>query len=133
MGLGWASPDPGLGMAIEMLRGNTGDVGDIVVIGQRLSGKGFAPKDPPPAFNQVQPGRSHRNEGVLDAGMNVEPLPDGSTGVAGEIVGNQVEVSARVRAVHGLKERQIATGVARKSGLGQRLASAWPSRTERDP
>jgi hypothetical protein len=52
MGLGRPSPDPRLGVAVELLSGDAGDIRDIVVIGQRLPGKGFAPEDPPPAFNE---------------------------------------------------------------------------------
>jgi hypothetical protein len=37
--------------------------------GQRLARERLAPKDPPPIFNQVQPGGADRNEGVLDARM----------------------------------------------------------------
>ena len=92
MRLGRASPDPGFGVAIEVLGGDPGHVGNVVIIGQRLSREGFAPEDAPPALNQIEPGRSHRNEGVLDARMGFQPLPDGATGVAGEVIGNQVEV-----------------------------------------
>ena len=124
MGLGRPSPDPGFGMAIEVLGGDPGHEGNVVIIGQRLSRKGFAPEDPPPALNEIEPRRSHRNEGVLDAGMGFEPLPDRPAGVAGEVIGNQVEVARRVGAVQGLKELQVPRGVARKSGLGQRVPIA---------
>jgi hypothetical protein len=82
MGLGWASPDPGSRVAIEVLCRDSGHVGNVMIISQRLSGEGFAPEDPPAAFNQIEPGRSDRNEGVLDAGMGFEPFPDGTTGMA---------------------------------------------------
>ena len=50
---GRASPDPGFGMAVEVVGGNPGHVGDIVVVGQGLPGKGFTPEDPPPPLDQV--------------------------------------------------------------------------------
>ena len=124
MGLGWSSPDPGVGVAIEVLGRDPGHVGNIVIIGQRLSREGFAPEDPPPALNQIQPRRSHRNEGMLDPRMGFEPFPDRATGVAGQVIGNQVEVPRRIGAVERLEELQIAGGVAGASGLGQRLAIA---------
>ena len=47
MGLERASPDPGLGMAIEMLGRDTGHVGNVVIVGQRMPSEGFAPEDGP--------------------------------------------------------------------------------------
>lgn len=88
MRLRWPSPDPGLGMAVEVTGGDPRDVGDVMVISQRLAREGFAPEDAPPPFDQIEPGRSHGNEGVLDAGMGLQPLPDGATGVTGEVIGN---------------------------------------------
>jgi hypothetical protein len=64
-------------MATRVLCGDPRHGGNIVVIGQGLSSKGFAPEDAPPTFNQVEPYGSHRNEGMLDAGMGFEPFPDG--------------------------------------------------------
>ena len=104
MALGRASPDPGFRVAIEMLGRNLGHVGDVVIIGQRLSSKGFAPEDPPPALNQIQPGRSYRNESMLDAGMGFEPLPNRTAGMAGQVIGNQVQVPGRIRVVERLEE-----------------------------
>jgi hypothetical protein len=65
----WAAPDPGLGVAIELGGSDAGDVGDIVVVSQGLTGKRFAAKDAPPAFNEMQPCRPDRDAGVLDARM----------------------------------------------------------------
>ena len=124
MGLRGTSPDPGRRVAIEVLSGDTGDVRDIVIIGQRVPGEGFAPKDPPPPLDQIQPSSSYRNEGVLDARMGFEPCPDGSTGVTRQVIGNQVEIPLRVGAVQRLEQLQIASGIARASGLGQRLPIA---------
>lgn len=54
-------------MAVELGGRDAGDVGDVVVIGQRLAGEGFAAEDPPPAFNQIEPRRANGKEGVGDA------------------------------------------------------------------
>jgi hypothetical protein len=122
MGLRWPPPDPRLGMAIEVVGGDTGYERNIVIIGQRLPREGFAAEDPPPPFDQIEPGGSYRNEGVLDPRMGLQPFPDRPARMAGQVVGNQVEVPARVRAVQRLEQLQIATGVACASGLGQRLS-----------
>ena len=60
MGLGEASPDPGVGVTIQVLSGDLGHVGTIVVISQGLSGEGLAPEDPPPALDQIQPDSARR-------------------------------------------------------------------------
>jgi hypothetical protein len=124
MRLGWASPDPGLGMTIEVLGGDTGDEGNIVLISQRLPREGLAPEDAPPSLDQIEPRGTHRNKGVLDARMGFEPLPDGTTGVAGQVIGNQVEVASRIGAVQRLEQVEVARRVAGTRGLGQRLAVA---------
>jgi hypothetical protein len=117
MGLGRPPPDPGSGMPIEVIGGAPRDIRDIVVIGQRRPGEGFAPEDPPPPFNQIQPGRADRNEGLPNARMGFQPRADRATGVAGEVVGNQIEIPCRVGAVQRLQQVEVATGVARRSGL----------------
>jgi len=129
MGPGRASPDPGLGVAIEMLSRAPGHISNIVIIGQRLSCEGFAPEDPPPALDQIQPRRSHWNEGVLNAGMGVEPFPDRPAGVAGQVVGDQVQVPARIGVVQRLplslfpSARYILT--ADSDGTSKRLATGF--------
>ena len=124
LGLGEASPDPGGGVTVQVLGGDLGHVGDIVVISQGLSSEGLAPEDPPPALNQIQPGSSHWNEGVLDLRMGFEPLPDRATAVAGQVVGNHIERAGRIGAVHHLEQIQVARGVARARCLGESMPIA---------
>jgi hypothetical protein len=95
--------------------------GNIVLIGQRLPSERLAPEDAPPPLDQIEPGRSHRDEGVLDAGMGRKPLPDRATAVTGEVIGHQVEVPSRVRAVYGLEQLEIATSIPGACRLGERL------------
>ena len=115
------APHPGRGMAVEVRCSDPGDVGDVVIVGQGLSSEGFAPEDPPPSLNQVQPRRSHRDEGMPDPRVGFEPVPDRTTGVAGEVVGDQVQVPGRIGAVQRLEQLQLAAGIAGASRLGQRL------------
>jgi hypothetical protein len=42
-------------VTIQVLGGDLGHVGNIVVISQGLSGEGLAPEDSPPALDQIQP------------------------------------------------------------------------------
>ena len=64
----WAPPDPGTGVGIEVLgREPCGD-GQVLVLGEVLAREGFAPKDAPPAFDQVEPGGAHRKGEGAPAG-----------------------------------------------------------------
>jgi hypothetical protein len=123
----WASPDPGAGMAVELSGGDAGGVGDILGVGQRHAREGFAAEEPPPAFDEVEPGGADRNEGVLDPRVGREPLPDRSTQVAGQIVGDQEEIAARIGCVDGVQQRQIASGVACGGGLSSAPARRAPT------
>ena len=53
-------------------------------------------KSPPPAFGQVEPADADRDEDLMDPRVFARPLADGAAGVAGEAVGHDVELSARV-------------------------------------
>src|SRR5512146_2790538 len=85
-------------------------------------GQCLAPEELPPAADESEPGGADGNERLVDARVSGQPVPNGSTGVAGEIVGEETEVTVRVGAVQGLEQRQVATGVAGRSGLGQGVA-----------
>src|SRR5260370_11291066 len=89
----WPRPDPGAGVTVELSGGDTGHGGDVVGVGQRRTGEGCAPEKAPPALDEVEPGGADRNEGVLDPRVGSEPVPDGTTGVAGQVVGHQVKVA----------------------------------------
>jgi hypothetical protein len=109
-------------MAIELSRGNAGDVGDVVVVGKRLPRKCCAPKDASPALDEVQPSGADRDEGVLDPRMRGQPVADRATAVAGEIIRDEVEITVGIGTVKGLEQCEIARGVARRRGLGESLA-----------
>src|SRR5258706_16396992 len=67
-------PDPGAGVTVELSGGDSGSVGDVVGVGHRRAGEGFAPEKAPPALDEVQPGRADRNEGVLDPRVGGQPV-----------------------------------------------------------
>src|SRR5260370_4912104 len=124
----WSPPDPGAGVTVELSGGDAGGVGDVVGVGQRRTGEGFAPEKAPPALDEVEPGGADRNEGVLDPRVGSEPVPDGTTGAAGQVVGNQVQVAVGRGVVDRLHQTHIAREGARGSGLGQHLPRAHAQR-----
>ena len=119
---------PRLRIAVEVIGRDTGHVGNVAVIGQRLSGEGFAPKDPPPALDEIEPGGADRDGGVVDAGMGGQPLADGATTVAGEIIGDEIQVTVGIGVIEGLEKRALGGRVARRCRLGQRLPVAHTQR-----
>ena len=125
----WAPPDPGLGVGIEVLgREMCGD-GQVLVIGEVLAREGFAPKDVPPTFDQVKPGGAHRKgEGVHPPVLG-KPVLDGWTGVTGEVIGDEIEVTGRIGLRHGGEQGQIAGGIARECRLGEDLPVLDPEGT----
>ena len=54
--------------------------------------------------------------------MGFELVPDGTAGMAGQVIGNQVEFPARIGVVEHLEELQIAGGIPGARRLGERLA-----------
>src|SRR5213592_3890202 len=86
-----SSPDPGPGAGVELGGGHPGGVGDLVGVGEVLSGQRLAPEDPPPAFLQVQPAGALGDEGVPDPGMVLQPGPGALAVVAGQVIGDHVD------------------------------------------
>ena len=120
------SPDPGAGVTVELSGGDAGGVGDILGVGQRHAREGFAAEEPPPACDEVQPGGADRNEGVLDARMVRQPVADRATEMAGEMVGDEIQVATRRGCVDGVQQRQIPGGVACGGGLSSAPARRAP-------
>ena len=115
-------------MAIELGRGESSDVGDIVGVSEGLAGKRFTAEDPPPALDEVEPSGAYRNEGLLNAGMRGEPVANGATAVAGEVVRDKVQISVRKGVRQRLERREVASGVARRGGLREDLPIAHTER-----
>src|SRR5260221_1278221 len=119
-----ASPDPGLGVVIELGRGDARGVGDVVGVGQRRAGERFAAEDPPSPLDEVEPGSPNRNEGVLDTWMRGQPVGDRATQMAGQVVGDERAGALRIGLVERLQPGAVATRVARRRGLREDLAIA---------
>jgi len=94
--LGWPTPDPGLGAPIQLLGGHTGGLLDLFGIGEALPGKRIAAEEPPPAFLQIEPACSRRDEDVVNARMLLQPGARLQARVTAEIVADDEEVSPRV-------------------------------------
>lgn len=110
--LGRPSPDPGLSSMIELSGGDAGSLLDLARIGKALSSKRITTEEAPPAFLQVEPARSRRNEDVMEARMLSHPSPRLSTVMAGEIVGDDVNVPAGIIGFDLLKQSDVVRGVA---------------------
>lgn len=121
-------PDPGFGLAVELSSGDAGGIGDIVGVGEGCAGERLAAEEAPPPFDEVQPGRPHGNEGVLDARMVCQPVPDGATEMAGEIVGDEIQVATRIGRSEGVQQREVPRSIARGRRLGQHLPVAYTQR-----
>lgn len=124
MGPWWATPNPWFGAPIELTGRQVGGRLDLPVIRETLARKGIAAKQPPPPFDEIEPAGAGWHRFLMHPGMLSEPLPDRTTGVAGEIVVDQVEISIRVRGVNRVEELLEPGRVAGGSGEGQCLTIA---------
>lgn len=118
---GGTAPHPGMGAPIELRGGDARGERNLGAIGKALASVSRPPQEPPPPLDEVEPTGGNRNEDLTHPGMRGQPVADGPAGVAGEIVGNQVQLALRGVAVTGSQEVQIARGSARRGGLGEDL------------
>jgi hypothetical protein len=123
-----AAPDPRLGVPIELGSCQTHHVGDVLMVGEGLSSKGFAAEQTPPALDQVEPGGAHRDEDLLEPRMRGQPVANGTAAVTGEVVGDEVEIPVGKGVVQPLQQRKVAGGIAREGGLRQRLPVLYRQR-----
>jgi hypothetical protein len=121
MGTGRASPDPRFRSAIELAGGKCRGGINLAMIGEALARERIPAKQPPPPLDEVQPAGAGGNRLLMDAGMRGQPFPNWATGVAGEVVVDEVELALRVRGVDGLKKLEEACGIAGRCGEGERL------------
>src|SRR5919202_3326788 len=115
-------PNPGFGPAVELRGGQCRCCLDLCVIGKALARKGIPPEQPPPPFDEIEPAGARRNGLLMEAGMLAQPLPDRATGVAGQVVVDQIELPLRVRSIDGVKELEEACGITGWCREGECLA-----------
>jgi hypothetical protein len=94
--LGRSTPDPRLGAPIELSGGDARGLLNRVGVGETLSSQGIATEEPPPAFLEVQPAGSFRDEDVVEAGMLGQPGAGLSTSVARKVVGDDEDLTYRI-------------------------------------
>jgi len=102
---------------------------DLLRVGEALSGQGLASEQSPPRFLEVEPARPHWDEDLLHSQMLLQPSPDRWALVAGEVVGYEVQITARIALLDGFEQPQVAFGIARGSGERERLTIAYPQST----
>ena len=89
---------------------------DLLRIGKALSCEGFSSKQPPPRLLEVvEPARPYRDEDLLHSRVFLQPLSDGRTLVARQVVGDQVEIAFGVCLGDRFEQAQVAFGIARGS------------------
>ncbi len=96
MGTRRSSPDPGLGATIQLPGGQDRGSLDLRMVGEALPSESIPPEYPPPALNEIEPAGTFGGWFDVHPGMGGQPLLDGTTGMAGKVVRDQVEVAGRV-------------------------------------
>jgi hypothetical protein len=91
-----AAPDPGLGASIELSRGDTGGLFDLVRRGLALPSQRNAWEEPPPALLQVEEACPFGNEDLMETRMLGQPGPGLGTVVAGQMIGDDGDLPSRV-------------------------------------
>jgi hypothetical protein len=92
-----AFSDPGREALVELTGSECGGWLNLHTIGEPLTHEGILAEDPPPALDEVQLIFASRKELLMDARMLGQPLSDPDTGVAGDMVVDQEELSSGIR------------------------------------
>jgi hypothetical protein len=127
--LGRPTPHPWLGASIELSSGDRCGLLDLISVGKTLSSEGITSEEPPPAFLQVQPAGSFRDEDVMEPRMLSHPGTSLGAVVAGKVVGDQEDVACRIVGFAVGKQRDIVRRVTRGGTSGEFLAIAHAQRT----
>ena len=123
--LGWPTPDPGLGAPIQLLGGDASGLFDLLGIGKALSGQCIAAEEPPPAFLQIEPACSRRNEDVVNARVPLQPGARLQTRMTAEIVADDEHVTLGIVGFDVGQERDVAFRVARSRAARELLAITY--------
>src|SRR5258706_3951296 len=122
----WAAPDPGFGPGIEVFGRHPCCQIELLGVGEGLAGERLAAEEAPPAFLQVQPAGPRRDRDGMRARVLRQPLLDGPTGMAGEIVAHEIQLALRMGRIQQLEELEVADGVARGRSEGEFVAVTHP-------
>ena len=121
-GLGGTTPDPGLGASIKLGGGDPGGLFDLVGISKALPGQRIATEEPPPAFLQIEPAGTCRNEDMMEAWMLGHPGAGLGTVMAAEIIRDNEDVTRWIVGFDVLKECDVVRRVARSGTASEFLA-----------
>jgi hypothetical protein len=106
------SPDPRVGAPVELRSRDARGLFNLLGVGKALPGQRIAAEEAPPAFLQIEPTRSRRNEDVMDAWMPLEPGTRLQTGMTGEIIGDDEQVAFGIVGFDVGQKRDVAFGIA---------------------
>ena len=107
---------------IELFGGYPRSHLDLLGVGEVLTGQSLPTEHSPPRLLQVEPGRAFGDEHLLYPRMSRQPLLNRGTLVAGEVVGDEVDLSGGIGLLDRLEQSELALGVSGGSGERQRLA-----------
>jgi hypothetical protein len=119
-------PNPRFGALIELLSSDLCGVADLAVIGKTLSCERLVAKQSPPAFLQIQPTGTDRNEDQMHSRMLTEPLPHRAAKMAGEVISYDEDVAVGIVLVEDIEQSEKPRGVACCCGEGPFHAIAHP-------
>jgi hypothetical protein len=94
--LGRPTPDPRVGAPVELSGRDARGLLNFISVGKTLSRKRIAAEEPPPAFLEVQPAGSFRDEDVVKVGMLCQPGASLGAIVARKIVGDDEDIAHRI-------------------------------------
>ncbi len=127
--LGWASPDPGVGLQVELSGRHASSLFDLFGIGKTLASERIAAEEPPPALLQIEPARPGRNEHLMEARMIDKRGARLEAGMTTEIVGDDEQVAFGVVGFAVGEQGDVAFRVARSRASGQFLPITYPQRS----
>ena len=123
---GRPSPDPRLGSAVELRRGHTRRLFNLISVGKTLSSERIAAEKAPPALLQIEPTSPFGNENMLNARMLCQPGACFQTVVTTEIVRDDEDVPRWIVRFDVLEQLDVVLGIARNGTTGHLLAITDP-------
>ncbi len=103
------TPDPGMRPSVELGSGHFGRHHNLVGIDKGLPSVRCPAEQSPPTLDEIEPAGANGNEDLPDSWMLGQPLPHRSTGMTGQIIGDEPEVAVRVGLIDGAQQLQIAS------------------------
>ena len=133
---GRTTPYPRAGFPVQLSGGDSRGQVNLVAVREALSGERLSPEYTPPGLDEVEPRRSLGDESVLYPRVPFEPLPyQGALSWIfrlSAIRGDQADKTPRDSPLYLPQQLQVALGVPRPRGEGERLAGLY-SQGAKDP